>query len=94
LRDALHPAPQKRGAADQRDDACENTREAHVIPSLIALTRSDAGASQNLVVDTQVRPHVEHIPKMSATQMRQLIEIRPRAESALHDASPALEIRA
>ena len=44
MRDALQPAPQDRGGADQRDYPRKNAGQAHVIPLLIARTLSDAGA--------------------------------------------------
>jgi hypothetical protein len=43
-RDALQPAPQQRGGADQRDYSRKNTGQAHVIPLLIARTLTDTGA--------------------------------------------------
>jgi hypothetical protein len=36
MRDALQPAPQDRGSADQRDYSRKNARQAHAIPLLIA----------------------------------------------------------
>ena len=48
LRDAPQPAPQQRGAADQRDDARKNAREAHEIAWSIANTLSDVNPPRDV----------------------------------------------
>ena len=37
MRDALQPAPQQRGGADQRDDARKNAGQAHVIANSLTI---------------------------------------------------------
>jgi hypothetical protein len=76
-RRALQPSPQQRGAADQRDDACKNSRKIHEAPLSIARTRIRWQTNSDPIADLEIYQQLGNIHELLASKPSANLAQRP-----------------